>query len=95
MIKRLNEVPWNEREFLEATGLSVEAFEQFVSLEKAKIGLIRATYRSVENDLGNSVVEFVMEMADGKTHCRRSSWARARSRKPRACGSPICKSNRA
>lgn len=71
VLKRLGEVPWSESEFLGATGLSVEAFDQFLSLEKARIGAIRATYRSVENDPGNSVVEFVMEMADGKTHCRR------------------------
>jgi lysyl-tRNA synthetase class 1 len=35
VLKRLAEVPYHERQFLEATGLSVEAFEQWLSLEKA------------------------------------------------------------
>ena len=71
VLKRLGEVPWKEREFLEATGLSVETFEQWVSLEKAKIVSISAKYRPVENDPGNSVVEFIIPMTDGKNHCRR------------------------
>jgi lysyl-tRNA synthetase class 1 len=71
VLKRFNEVPYNERDFLGETGLSVEAFEQFVSLEKAKILSMRATYRSIVNDPGNSVVEFLLAMADGKNHCRR------------------------
>ncbi len=71
VLKRLHEVTWVERDFLGETGLSVEAFEQFVSLEKAKILSMRATYRPIENDPGNSVVEFLIAMSDGKNHCRR------------------------
>jgi lysyl-tRNA synthetase class 1 len=71
VVRRLNEVPWNEREFLGATGLSVEAFEQWVSLEKARILSMAAKYRPVENDPGNSVVEFTIAMTDGKNHGRR------------------------
>jgi lysyl-tRNA synthetase, class I len=71
VIKRFNEVPWNEREFLQATGLSVEAFEQWLSLEKAKLVSLAALYRPIPDDPGNSVIEFQIGMADGKTHCRR------------------------
>jgi lysyl-tRNA synthetase class 1 len=71
VLKRCQEVTWNERDFLESTGLSVEAFEQFVSLEKAKIMSIQATYRAIASDPGNSVVEFLLAMTDGKNHARR------------------------
>ncbi len=71
VLKRFNEVPYNERDFLGETGLSVEAFEQYASLEKAKITAMRALYRPIPNDPGNSVVEFAITMADGKNHCRR------------------------
>jgi lysyl-tRNA synthetase class 1 len=71
VLKRLNEVPYNERDFLGETGLSVEAFEQYASLEKAKITSMRALYRSIPGDPGNSVVEFAITMTDGKNHARR------------------------
>ena len=71
VIKRFAEVPWSEREFLATTGLSVEAFEQWVSLEKLKLVSLSAHYRPIPDDPGNSVVEFQIVMTDGKTHCRR------------------------
>ncbi|MEI9998492.1 MAG: lysine--tRNA ligase [Verrucomicrobiota bacterium] len=71
VIRRLNEVKRSDREFLGATGLSPESFEQFVSLEKARIVSMSAHYRPVANDPGNSVVEFTIAMSDGKTHARR------------------------
>jgi lysyl-tRNA synthetase class 1 len=71
VIKRLLEVPWTEREFLQATGLSVEAFEQWLSLEREKIISLRARYRLIPDDPGNSVVEFAIAMKDGKQHARR------------------------
>jgi lysyl-tRNA synthetase class 1 len=71
VIKRCAEVTYSEREFLQSTGLSVEMFEQYLSLEKAKIVSISATYRSIPDDEGNSVVEFLMAMTDGKNHARR------------------------
>jgi lysyl-tRNA synthetase class 1 len=71
VLKRLAEVPYHERQFLEATGLSVEAFEQWLSLEKAKIVSLAATYGPIPDDPGNSVVEFMVAMTDGKNHCRR------------------------
>ena len=71
VIRRFSEVPWDELEFLEATGLKVEAFEQWLTSEKAKIVSISARYKSIENGQGASVVEFSMAMTDGKTHCRR------------------------
>jgi lysyl-tRNA synthetase class 1 len=71
VLARLNEVTWNESDFLGASGLSVEAFEQYVSLDKAKIVSMSATYRAIENEPGNSVVEFLIPMTDGKLHARR------------------------
>ena len=71
VLKRCNEVPYSERDFLGETGLSVEAFEQYASLEKAKITAMRALYRPIPSDPGNSVVEFAIVMTDGKNHCRR------------------------
>lgn len=71
VIKRFTEVPYSEREFLQSTGLSVEMFEQYVSLERAKIVSIAAKYGPIVDDPGNSVVEFRMVMTDGKTHIRR------------------------
>ena len=71
VLKRLNEVPYDERKFLGETGLSVEAFEQYASLEKQKITAMRAHYRPIPSDPGNSVVEFAITMADGKNHARR------------------------
>ena len=71
VLKRLNEVPYNERDFLSETGLSVEAFEQFASLEKGKITSMRALYRPIPSDPGNSVVEFAIVTSDGKNHARR------------------------
>jgi lysyl-tRNA synthetase class 1 len=71
VIKRFGEVPHSEKEFLQSTGLSVEMFEQYLSLEKAKIASIAAKYAPIPDDEGNSVVEFLIGMSDGKTHARR------------------------
>ena len=71
VIKRFAEVPWAEREFLAATGLSVEAFEQWLTMERAKVVSLSALYRPIPDDPGNSVVEFQIAMTDGKMHCRR------------------------
>ncbi|MCE0522862.1 MAG: lysine--tRNA ligase [Methylacidiphilales bacterium] len=71
VIRRFNEAPWNEREFLEATGLTAGAFERWLMSEKAKIVSISARYKSIDNEVGTSYVEFLMVMTDGKNHCRR------------------------
>ena len=71
VLKLCKEVPYNERDFLGETGLSVETFEQYASLEKGKITAMRAHYRPIPSDPGNSVVEFAITMTDGKNHARR------------------------
>jgi lysyl-tRNA synthetase class 1 len=71
VLRRLNEVPWSELEFLEATGLSAGGFERWVASEKAKIVSIAAKYRVLSDAQESSIVEFSMAMSDGKTHCRR------------------------
>jgi len=71
VIRRFGEAPWDERKFLEATGLTVEGFEQWLTSEKTKIVSISARYRSLPDEQGTSVVEFSMVMTDGKNHCRR------------------------
>jgi len=71
VIRRFSEVPWKEHEFLEATGLTVGAFERWLMSEKEKVVSISARYKSLEDEQGTSLVEFSMVMTDGKTHCRR------------------------
>ena len=70
-IGRFREVPWNEREFLEATGMPPGAFERWLTSEKEKITSISARYRPLKDGNGESVVEFDLVMTDGKNHCRR------------------------
>jgi lysyl-tRNA synthetase class 1 len=72
VLKRLAEVPWDELEFLHTTGMPVGGFERWLISEKAKIVSISARYRSIEEAEGESIVEFMMTMTDGKTHCRRA-----------------------
>jgi lysyl-tRNA synthetase class 1 len=71
VIHRFNEVPWDEVKFLEATGLTAGAFERWLTSERAKVLSLSARYRSLESERGESVVEFLMMMTDGKSHCRR------------------------
>ena len=71
VIKRFAEVPWSEREFLEATGLTAGAFERWLASEKEKVTTIAGHYRSLTDDRGDSIIEFTMVLTDGKTHCRR------------------------
>jgi hypothetical protein len=63
-------VPWDELEFLEATGMPAGAFERWLSSEKAKIVSMSARYKSLEEQ-GIGIVEFFLIMTDGKNHCRR------------------------
>jgi lysyl-tRNA synthetase class 1 len=71
VIKRFKEVPWDELEFLQATGMPVGAFDRWLISEKEKIVSIAAKYRAIEEAEGNSVVEFTIAMTDGKNHGRR------------------------
>ena len=71
VIGRLGEVPWNELEFLEATGFTAGGFERWVMSEKAKIVSMTAKYRTLADAQESSVVEFSIAMTDGKQHCRR------------------------
>ena len=71
VINRLGEVPWNEIEFLQATGLTAGEFERWAVYEKAKVVSMAAKYRELTDLQGSSVVEFTITMTDGKTHCRR------------------------
>jgi lysyl-tRNA synthetase class 1 len=74
VVRRLAEVPWDEVAFLAATGLSVEGFEQWLTFEKAKIVSLSARYKSLGDEQGSSVIEFLIAMTDGKNHCRRVLW---------------------
>ena len=47
VIERFNEVPWDELQFLEATGLTAGGFERWLMSEKEKIVSISAKYRSL------------------------------------------------
>jgi lysyl-tRNA synthetase class 1 len=71
VIKRLAEVPSDIYEFLEATGLTPGGFERWLVSDKEKIVSLTARYKSIEEGPGTSLVEFLIAMTDGKTHCRR------------------------
>ena len=71
VIRRFNEVPWDERQFLEATGYTAGGFERWVMSEKEKIVSLSAKYRTLTDAQESSVVEFTIVLTDGKTHCRR------------------------
>ena len=71
VLKRLNEVPWDELKFLEATGLNSGGFERWLSSEKEKIVSVSAKYRVLTDPCCSSIVEFFIIMTDGKTHARR------------------------
>jgi lysyl-tRNA synthetase class 1 len=71
VLRRFNEVPFDEHEFLEMTGMTAGAFERWLASEKEKIVSLSARYRSIEDERGESVVEFMLVMTDGKTHGRR------------------------
>ncbi len=71
VLRRLAEVPWDEHKFFESTGLTVEGFEQWITLEKAKIVTISSRYRSLDDEQSTSIVEFLILMTDGKNHARR------------------------
>jgi hypothetical protein len=71
VVRACREVPSDELEFLQATGLPVGVFERWLISEKPKMTSITARYRSIEEGPGDSIVEFLLGMTDGKTHCRR------------------------
>ncbi len=52
-------------------GLTTNGFEHWVNAEKAKIVSISAKYQAFDDGPGTSIVEFLIVMTDGKTHCRR------------------------
>jgi lysyl-tRNA synthetase class 1 len=71
VVKRFNEVPWDELEFLEATGLNVGNFERWFISEREKVVSVTATLKEIDEGPGNLVVVFLIILTDGKTHCRR------------------------
>jgi lysyl-tRNA synthetase class 1 len=71
VIRRCREVPWNELEFLQETGMNPGAFERWIASEKEKIVSLAAHYRPLPEGNGESVIEFSLVMTDGKNHCRR------------------------
>ena len=68
VLKRLKELPFDKAAFWRETGLTEEAFEQWLAKEKAHIksATARADFAS-----GVGVVEFTVTMDDGKTYMKR------------------------
>lgn len=92
VVRRYAELPVDNLRFWEETGLSDEAFEQWLAKEKSNIvGLsARLDFLSIGRDLppnllghhhehGLGIIEFFPTMADGKTYCKRVLFERLKS----------------
>jgi lysyl-tRNA synthetase class 1 len=66
VVRRCLELPVDKRRFWQETGLSEEAFAQWLVKEKPNL-----TALSAKLDLG--FIEILAAMADGKTYCKRVS----------------------
>ena len=92
VVRRCAELPVDKFKFWEETGLTGEAFEQWLAKEKPIITLLsaRLDFISIGRDLppnplgqhhehGLGIIEFFATMGDGKTHCRRVIFERFKS----------------
>lgn len=92
MVRRCSELPVDKFKFWEETGITTEAFEQWLAKEKPNITALSAKldFVSIGRDLppnplgqhhegGLGVIEFLATMADGKTYCKRVLFERFKS----------------
>jgi lysyl-tRNA synthetase class 1 len=68
VVRRCLEVPVDTIQFWKESGVSTEAFEQWLAKEKPNLSAWSAVPRS-EHGLG--IIEVFATMTDGKTHCKR------------------------
>ena len=84
VVSRFAELSVDKIKFWEESGLTKEAFEQWLSKEKPNLtalsarlefistgGDLSADPLGLQSEHGVGVIEFFAKMADGKTHCRR------------------------
>ena len=71
VVRRCAELPVDKLKYWEETGLTPEAFEQWLAKEKPQITALAAQLDFVPTERGTGVIEFFATMADGKRHCRR------------------------
>jgi lysyl-tRNA synthetase class 1 len=70
VVGRFLELPVDQLQFWEETGVEPEAFKQWLGKEKPNISRMTARFdQHLESSLG--IIEFFSTMADGKTHCKR------------------------
>lgn len=69
VVRRFRELPVGQHEFWQETGISPQAFDQWLAKEKPSIASISAKPAFLPPDTG--VVEVLATMADTKTHCKR------------------------
>ncbi len=92
VVRRCSELPVDKFKFWEETSIPREAFEQWLTKEKPHIPLLSANldFLFVDRDLpanligqhyehGIGILEFLVTMFDGKTHCKRVLFARFKS----------------
>lgn len=92
VVRRCSELPVDQFKFREETGVTDEAFEQWLAKEKPDLTALsaRLDFVSIGRDLpanppgqphehGLGIIEFLATMADGKTHCRRVIYERFKS----------------
>ena len=84
VVRRCLELPLDLSKFWEETGLTDEAFEQWLAKEKPNLTVLSAWPRffPIDRELTSNppgqqaeqrlgIIEFLATMSDGKTHCRR------------------------
>ena len=79
VVQRFSELPVDKLAFWKETGLTEEAFEQWLVKEQSNIKDLSAKLdfspspgtATSEHEHGSGVIEFIATMADGKTHCKR------------------------
>ena len=92
VVQRCGELPVDKLKFWEETGLTPEAFEQWLTKEKPNVTALtaRLDFVSIGRDLppnplgqhhehGMGTIEFLATMTDGKTHCKRVLFERFKS----------------
>jgi lysyl-tRNA synthetase class 1 len=73
VVRRCLELPVDKLKFWQETGITDEAFAQWLAKEKPNITALsaRLEFISTGADHGAAVIEFFAAMTDGKTHCKR------------------------
>ncbi|MGD0815538.1 MAG: lysine--tRNA ligase [Verrucomicrobiota bacterium] len=69
VVRRCLELPVDKLKFWHETSITEEAFAQWLVEEKPNITTLSA--KPEQDESGTGIIEFLVTMADGKTHCKR------------------------